>query len=347
MTEEAVIEDIFAGADTQEDYTPATAEERGDVIDAVEESAGTQDEQPVEVKATTKETADGSTTDEQTEEEQVAEELGAVDETSDDTAEEAEASDGTEENQEASDPAPSIPKSRLDAEVAKRKALEARLAEVDRAKKVQADAQANQYDFGAKEAEYMDAVLDGDKEKAMALRGEIRAAEATQYQREAQQTQEATINQTREQLEFDVVVQESMDKYPMLNTEAEEADSNLLSHTNAIFSGYVQQGYLRADAMRMAVDTSIKAFHPELMNPPSLGESEGTSPAAPVPGTTQTEVKKKVETAAKQPPTPVGESNANNAADAFPDISRMSDDELMNFANKNPDTFAKMRGDYI
>ena len=35
MTEEAVIEDIFAGADTQEDYTPATAEERWDFIDAV------------------------------------------------------------------------------------------------------------------------------------------------------------------------------------------------------------------------------------------------------------------------------------------------------------------------
>lgn len=333
-------DDVFAGADAPEEYTPPTAEERGDVLEA-DTPAETKADTPAETEADTptEEVAEAEAST--TEEDQVAEELGATEEAP--VEEEA----TTEEVEEDKTPAtPTIPKTRLDAEVAKRKALEARLAEMDRTKKITADAEANRYDFGAKEAEYMDAVLDGDKEKAMALRAEIRTAEATQYQREAQQNQEATINQTREQLEFDTVLQDVMNKYPMLDTEKEEADSELLSHTNAIFAGYVQQGYLRADAMRMAVDTSMKAFHPELINPQALGEEKAV-PAEPVPGTTQTEVKRKVETAAKQPPTPAGESNANNAADALPDITRMSDEELLSYANKNPDSFAKMRGDYV
>jgi hypothetical protein len=68
------------------------------------------------------------------------------------------------------------------------------------------------FDFDAREGEYQQAVLDGDKEKATAIRSEIRAAEKAEAKYEAevaafnmiQQSQQATADATwkREQSEF-------------------------------------------------------------------------------------------------------------------------------------------------
>ena len=72
-----------------------------------------------------------------------------------------------------------VPKSRLDEVLAKQKALEKQLDEL-RAQKQEPGEAPEAYDFDAKEVEYQNLVLDGEAQKAAALRKEIRAAERAQ-----------------------------------------------------------------------------------------------------------------------------------------------------------------------
>lgn len=78
-----------------------------------------------------------------------------------------------------------IPKKRFDEVNQRRKAAEDKLAQIERENKATQQAQDATYDFDAKEKEYLDLVLDGKTEEAIALRKEIRAAERTEFQRVA------------------------------------------------------------------------------------------------------------------------------------------------------------------
>lgn len=313
--------DLFAGGDPIEGLELSSPEDRGDAVAEPEPTA--------EVAAD-----DTVAKEEATEEEEVAAELGAAE-----PAPEPE----PEPEPEESAPQSVVPRGRFDAELAKRKALEARLSEVEKQTAIQKQAEEQQYDFGAKEAEYMDAVLDGDKEKAMGIRNEIRQAESSMYQAQASQAQDAAVTQTREQLEFDNAIQNAITQHPELDTENEGYSEELLSMTNTMFAGYIQQGYRRADAMNLAVNQIMG-----MRASPALGEQAPQPQPTPVPGTTQTQVAQKVAQAAQQPPATqnVAESNAVGSADMLPDISRMSDDELLSWQEKNPTQWAELRGDF-
>lgn len=314
-TPEGEVLDPFVGGDGREETAMGSPEDRGDYIPEEELVA---------------EPTPDSTPDSEAEE--IKQELAA----------EAEPEPTPEPEPE---PTPEvnahIPKARLDMEVAKRRALEERVKTFERTQMARASAEQNRFDFDSKEADYMDAVLDGDKDKAMSIRQEIRIAEETQYQSAAAQVQESAVSVTREQLEFDGVVNQAINHYPELDVNAANHSEQLLNMTNTMFAGYTQQGYTRADAMKMAVNDVMG-----MQTPAALGESSPEPAPAPVPTTVQTEVPKKVEAAAKQPPATqtMGEGDKAGASD-LPDITRMTDDELMSFAQKNPAKWAEMRGD--
>jgi hypothetical protein len=103
--------------------------------------------------------------------------------------EESETEDEVEE-QVAEEPEPDkkeapkmIPKSRLDEVLAQNKALKKRIEQSEKVQKEIEEAP-EAYDFDSREEEYMDAVLDGDKDKAKAIRKEIRQAEASKMESE-------------------------------------------------------------------------------------------------------------------------------------------------------------------
>lgn len=319
-TNDTEVLDPYTGSDEREELQFATPEERGDFIP--------DDEQPVEE------------TEAAAEEAQVADELGATPNVEEDSSTQEPEAQSPETTTEA---APSIPKTRLDVEVAKRKALEVKIAEIERRERAAAEAAENKFDFDAREEAYMEAVLDGDKEKARTIRAEIRAAESAQYQYQAAVVQDAAVTQTREQLEFDNAIQTAVTAHPELNTESESYNQDLLNMTNTMFAGLVSQGYQRADAMNLAVNQVMG-----MRQPTELGSMQ-EAPAAPVPGTKQTEVAKKVEAATAQPPSTsaLPESNATGTAEMAPDITRMSDEEFDAWAAKNPAKFAEMRGDIL
>ena len=93
--------------------------------------------------------------------------------------EEPEEEDVAAELEDAAEVKPSkkqmVPKARLDEVLAKQKALQKQLDEMTAANVKTAEAP-DAYDFDTKEVEYQNMVLDGETEKAVALRREIRKA---------------------------------------------------------------------------------------------------------------------------------------------------------------------------
>ena len=124
--------------------------------------------------------------------EEVAEEVVAEDAEEETVAEEpeeivSEDEQSTEEETEpevvAEAPAkkPMVPKARLDEVLQKQKALQKQLDDMREAQKPAEDAP-DEYAFVEKEMEYQNLLLDGEAEKAAALRAEIRKAERTQIE---------------------------------------------------------------------------------------------------------------------------------------------------------------------
>ena len=120
------------------------------------------------------------------ESEEVSEE--PVEEVAEDTSQEEEAessekpslSEEPEQKTVSEEPKkPMVPKSRLDEVLQKQKALQKQLDDLKATQKPAEEAP-EEYDFGAKEVEYQNLLLDGEAEKAAALRAEKRKSERTQ-----------------------------------------------------------------------------------------------------------------------------------------------------------------------
>ena len=90
-----------------------------------------------------------------------------------------------------------VPKARLDEVLAKQKALQKQLDEMTAQNEKSAEAP-DAYDFDSKEVEYQNMVLDGETEKAVALRREIRKAERAQLEFEMRQEMNQTVSQDRQ-----------------------------------------------------------------------------------------------------------------------------------------------------
>ena len=133
-------------------------------------------------------------------EDEIEEETVSEDEES--TEEETDAEDEPEEEVVAEAPKskkPMVPKARLDEVLAKQKALQKQLDELNAAN-VKDEEAPETYDFDAKEVEYQNMVLDGESAKAVALRREIRKAERAELEFEMRQEMSQTVNQDRQQL---------------------------------------------------------------------------------------------------------------------------------------------------
>ena len=114
--------------------------------------------------------------------------------------------EGHEEPEAVEEPkAPMVPKSRLDEVLAKNKEMQ---KVIDTMQEQKPEDNAPKYDFVGKEKEYQDLVLDGETDKAAALREEIRTAEREQLMSEVQSKMGQTVQQDREAREIQQKAQE-------------------------------------------------------------------------------------------------------------------------------------------
>ena len=205
--EESLIMEVMPGADvvSEEEAKPFEVDLN---FDEVPEEETKDEEVEQEVDATSEEEVVAEESEPEVAEEETAEPEAVSEEGVDENSEPAtqpdiSAVEGSEQSLDGQDKvkAPMVPKSRLDEVLAKNKAMQKKLEEATAAEKVAAE-NAPKYDFDAKEVEYQDLVLNGDTEKAVELRNEIRQAEKDQFMFEVQAKMGQTVQQNQEMTEL-------------------------------------------------------------------------------------------------------------------------------------------------
>ena len=242
-----------------------------------------------------------------------------------------------QQNEVETPKAPMVPKSRLDEVLAKNKAMQKKLNEATEAEK-QALENAPEYSFDEKEVEYQDLVLNGETEKAVALRSEIRNAEKEQFMFEVQAKMGQTVQQSQEMTELQAKAAEIEATFPILNENSADFDADLQAEVIDLRDAFTVQGYTAADALAKATEYTLAVKKPELLKgapetkaDPALQQRKQTST-----------VTKKLQAAESQPPAMKGEGS-NAKGEKKVDLSLLSGEE---FDALPAETLRRMRGDF-
>ncbi len=339
-----IVMDNVPGADpiTEEDTKSfevdlnfETTEEESDNEEVKEETDAPAEEEVVEEEPETAEEEEAPA-----EPEAISEE--GVDENSEaDASSDIQPAEGSDENvaQEVEQPkAPMVPKSRLDEVLAKQKALQKQLDEAKAAQE-QVLENAPEYDFGSKEAEYQQLVLDGEAEKAVDLRNEIRNAEKEQFMFEVQAKIGQTVQKSQEMTELQTKAAEIEATFPVLNENSADFDVDLQNEVVELRNAFMSQGYTPADSLTKAAEYTLAAKRPELLNPTEVAEAPKANEQV-VQKKKVANINKKLKAADSQPPSMKGESAKG---DKKIDLNMLSDDE---FSALPEETLRRMRGDF-
>lgn len=237
--------------------------------------------------------------------------------------------------------APMIPKARFDEVNTRRKALaeenerlKAELAVRTQAPEPSAPP-APAYDFAAKEKEYMEAVLDGDTDKALAIRGEIRQAEFQQITLQVQQSvprPDEVVALSQQQVAQQSALEEVNAAYPVFDPTADNFDADLTEEAVAIAKGFIEfRGMDFPSAIRKAADQVAR------LNGIAASTAASAAPKAPTPK----DVASKIERATQQPPTaPVSQVPEEPTTD----VMNLTEEE---FEKLPAATKARLRGDFM
>ena len=260
--------------------------------------------------------------------------------------EEAETEAETEtEEQVAEEPEPEkketpkmIPKSRLDEVLTQNKALKKRIEQSEKAQKG-VEETPETYDFDTKETDYMNAVLDGDQEKAKTIRKEIRQAERSHIESELAQNIEQKVTRSSTETAIQDAAHAIEEAFPIFDTSSPEFNEDLTTEVNKYMTGFIQSGQNPVEALEEAT-TYVLSKHDMIDN---------TSEAVPVLGNTdktakkKSQISKKLKAAESQPPDLPGESSANKGEQPF-DVNTMTEEE---FDALPAATLKRIRGDIL
>jgi S-DNA-T family DNA segregation ATPase FtsK/SpoIIIE len=336
-TQENVTMEVMPGAD------PVPEEEAGNDFkvdmnfeESEEEVEFPKEEEIEEVEELTAEEESQEGTEEVAEEE----ETETVAEETEDSGEETVLEDDAGDTQQPVEPVqegveeqkePMIPKSRFDEVLAKQKALQKQLQEATNP--VEKIENAPEYDFGAKELQYQEHILNGEADKAAALRSEIREVERKTMMFEVQQQMGQTVQQSTEAIALQNKAIEIQTAYPELDETSAEYNKDLTQEVMDLRDAFMIQGFTGADALEKAANYVVQPK-----------EKSPTPQADPVEKEVAQKKKvantsKKLKAAEKQPPALKGKNKVEKKVD----ISNMSIDE---FDALPAETLRRMRGDF-
>jgi hypothetical protein len=232
--------------------------------------------------------------------------------------------------------APMVPKSRLDEVLAKNKAMQKRLKEVEAAEQ-QAAQNAPEYAFDEKESQYQDYVLNGETELATALRNEIRNAEKEQFMFEVQAKMGQTVRQNQEMTELQQKAAEIEATFSVLSENSPDFDADLQNEVIELRNAFITQGYTPADSLAKATEYTLAVKKPELLR--TADTLAPTANQALQQKANTANINKKLQAANAQPPAMKGESKTEKKVD----LSVLSSDE---FDALPAETLRRMRGDF-
>ena len=237
-----------------------------------------------------------------------------------------------------------VPKSRLDEVLAKQKALEKQLDEL-RAQKQEPGEAPEAYDFDAKEVEYQNLVLDGEAQKAAALRKEIRAAERAQLEYEFSSKIGESVSQSQQATALQQAASELEDNFPVFNRNSDQYNEGYTQEVIDLRDAFIMKGENPVAALTKAAKFVLREYDlvdmGEVEAAPSL--SGETAPRVDEVAKKRAEVSRKLKAAEAQPPEMPGESSTARGEKAL-DIASMTEDEF----NALPEaTLRRLRGDIL
>ena len=321
------------------DYMPGADRPEDEDAPALDLSFETPEPEPEVAEETEEVVAEA---EEAEEEEPVAEEEVA-EEVEEPEAELEEAEEPEEAPVVAEKPAKKtmVPKARLDEVLAKQKALQKQLDEINAANEKSAEAP-DAYDFDAKEVEYQNMVLDGETDKAVALRREIRKAEREQLEFEMRQEMNQTVTQDRQMTALQQAANAMEDAYPIFDRNSEAYNEDVTNEVVELRDAFMMKGYEAVDALSKAVKYVVKDHDLDQTqeSAPSLaGQAQKTDEVA----RKRAQVTRKLRVADSQPPELPGESSSNHGEKGV-DLSTLTEDE---FAALPEATLKRLRGDIL
>jgi hypothetical protein len=190
------------------------------------------------------------------------------------------------------------------------------------------------YDFDVAEANYQDALLDGDKTKANAIRAEIRTHEREAARIEAEaaadrrySTNKAADDAKRAKLEFDLEVSKAYSAFPFLNGESADANPEAIEEVLVWHQSQMGKGKSPAEAMAAAVARVA----------PRYAKPDEKETAAPV---VKPDIQKGIDRANKVPSKP----NGVGARASTLDVSKMTGKDLKSLSAEDE---ASLAGDIV
>jgi hypothetical protein len=256
----------------------------------------------------------------------------------------ADADDDSEDEDEA-DPEPEpaqkgIPKRRFDEVNEEKKALrvenENLKAQIEAGKPIVKDEPV--FDIRAGEKEYMDLLLDGDTESALAKREEIDAAKEAKWKSETRTETKTDIEQDAERDELLSLSQEAQTMFDVFNPDHEDYSQAMLNKVVTFMSGYEATGDMtRGDAFVAGLADVVEMY--DLLPDEEAADTDTPKPT----GKKKVVDKSKLKAAAHTPVVGEGEGSSERGA-VVPNIEEMTDEELDALPEK---TLARMRGDFL
>ena len=239
-----------------------------------------------------------------------------------------------------------VPKSRMDEVIAERNELRREMEALKEAQKPAAPA-APAYDFEGKEKQYQELILDGEAEKATALRTEINQKTRESLSAELAQEVETTITRKNEETALQLAADKLQADFPQFNEDSSDYNEALTQEVIDLRDAFIIKGERPVDALAKASGFVIRNHD---LSAPAPAEETSTGlagKAAPAKKSIdevskkRAEVAKKLDAASKQPPELPGESSSSHGEKAV-DISTLSEEEF----NALPEaTLKRLRGD--
>ena len=235
-----------------------------------------------------------------------------------------------------------VPKERLDAVLAKQKALQKQLEELQ-AQNTPVQNAPEPYDYDTKEAEYQEFILDGETAKATALRKEMRAAEKAEIQFEMEQKMGQTVEHSQQATVLQQAAAELESTFPVFDQHSETFNADATQEVVDLRDAFITQGYQPVDALSKAANFVIKDHGFADAAPESaLAAPAVTKPVDEV-AKKRANNQKKLKAAQSQPPEIPGESSSSHG-EVAQDMSTLTEEEF----NALPAaTLKRMRGDIV
>jgi len=232
-----------------------------------------------------------------------------------------------------------IPKARLDEVLDKLKASQKELEDMKLAQTPPPDAP-EAYDFDAKEAEYMNLVLDGQQKEAVSLRQQIRTAEKTQLEWEMSQKMAETVSFNQTATTLQRAASELEATFPVFDKTSDQYSEEMTQEVIELRDAFIIKGEDPVNALSKAAAFVVKSN--EMISAeeqPALADSQ--APKVDEVAKKRGEVTKKLSQAKAQPPELPGESSSSRGEKPI-NLANMSEEEF----NALPAaTLKRLRGD--